>query len=140
MDNRKTQEMEAVAMSDLFGEPIYAYTRRQAVEDGQQVAMNQGAFSEFSQRFFNMPVFCTVGVFAALEESATKRRPIALLWHDLALAAANAIRVLGRGCNVVSFPHKVARLSATTRITVECGATDIDDPRPCLCIMLPEER
>lgn len=53
-------------MEDLFGAPIYTYTRKQAVDDG--VLVNLG---RIAREYYKYPVCVTASVWAEIMEGAT---------------------------------------------------------------------
>lgn len=123
-----------------FGPVIYAYTRSQAVADGEQVEVTKTA-QEAGIRF---PVFLTRSVFdacVAVPPGVTGQDEAGRLWDVLWMArhailrgapGADRIPVTLRVCNNHHAPKRVELIAA-------CGPLDMDDPQPVITIMLPQE-
>jgi hypothetical protein len=87
------------SFSDLFGEPIYAYTRAQALEDGVLVDVSELA----QEAGFRYPVAMTRTAWADCvewsdldsEKQQVCQDPIARLWDVLFMAAYAARRSAG---------------------------------------------
>jgi hypothetical protein len=127
--------------AEPFGPVIYAYTRSQAVADGLQVEVSKVA-EEAGIRF---PVFLTRAVFdnyVAVPPGVTGQDEAGRLW-DVIWLLRFAIRKAQTGQtrlpyalyvrNSDSHPARLVKLVAT------CGPLDIDDPRPAITVMLPDE-
>jgi hypothetical protein len=121
-------------------EIISTYTRAQAVADGMQVEVTKTA-QEAGIRF---PVFLTRTVFeayVAVPEGVTGQDEPGRLWDILWLtrmaikiAPPFAVRV-----PVVLYVRNDNRASRPVRLLAVCSATDIDDARPAITIMRPDE-
>jgi len=121
----------------LFGPVIYAYTRKQALADGQQVQAPEALAKEAG---FNWPVFITCTVFAEAVEIPPGVQGQDLqgrLWDLLWMAALEARRpgpqtgprcftLLVRNDNRRPRPHSYY---------IEAGPADLDDPAPAITIM-----
>ena len=125
----------------LFGPVIYAYTRRQALQDGQQVAIGSIA----REAGFKFPVFMTR---AAWDECVTVPPGMegwqdenGRLWDVLHMTAIAARKADGDTIKVQLFVQKHARRRRPELVELRavCGPTDIDNPAPCICIMQPGE-
>ena len=120
---------------------IYTYTRAQAVLDGFQIEVTKTA-QEAGIRF---PVFITRGVYeqcVAVPPGVTGQDEAGRLW-DLAWMLRHAITRSKPGHSrltvalyVRNSDHQPARL---TKLVAVAGALDIDDPAPCITVMLPSE-
>jgi hypothetical protein len=127
-------------MNDLFGEVIYAYTRKQAVEDGFQVLAPD---TECKAAGIKYPVFINRTVWDKYvvvpkimdgwqDESGR-------LWDILFMFTLAAKRIQG---NTLLFKLFVQNTKAKPReITLKAviGPNDIDNPQPAITIMLPDE-
>jgi hypothetical protein len=119
---------------------ISTYTRAQAVADGMQIEVTKTA-QEAGIRF---PVFLTRTVFdayVAVPEGVTGQDEAGRLWDILwmtriaiKIAPPFAVRV-----PVVLYVRNDNRTSRPVRLVAVCSATDIDDARPAITIMLPDE-
>ena len=135
INNGKTRD-------SLFGEVIYTYTRRQAVEDGYQILLT-GENAELAQDIgWKYPVYFTRGVWDLIEDSAAfEDEPIDLtgiLWDILMMARF--------GKDVTDDLRKfyvTIRINGRPRrclFYVQVGPTDMDEPSPALTIMQEEDR
>ena len=131
---------ETDSMTELFGEPIYSYTRKQALEDGFQVAVDAKTSAEAG---FKFPVFINRTVwekFVVVPEGVEMQDEAGRLWDVLWMLRC-AIR---QGGSEIFFKLHVrnsnrAGMPRATTLKALCGPTDIDDARPAITIMLPEE-
>lgn len=118
---------------------IYAYTRKQAVEDGFQISVPVTG----KEAGIKFPVYLTrlayekcVALPDGYQGCQDER---GRLWDVLWMLRC-AIRSSDRG-DRMEFKLHVRNGTALELLTLkaECGPTDIDDPRPAITIMLPEE-
>lgn len=120
---------------------IYSYTRKQALEDGEQVDANTGELAEISRQHCKYPVYMTRTVHDLIEQAVSDpkhcndRRGV---WHDILWMTRH-----GQALDEATRQFKVI-ITGTghTRIhtlIAQCGPLDFDDPRPCVTIMHPEE-
>jgi hypothetical protein len=123
---------------------ISVYTRKQAVEDGQQFRVDAMA----NEAGLIFPVFITAAVwsrFVSVPEDVEGQDEDGRLWdilHMLRYAIESSrpgqqqitvrvyVRVYVRNTNRAARPVTLKAL---------CGPLDIDDPQPAITIMLPEE-
>ena len=123
-----------------FGEVIYAYTRSQAVADGEQVEASKLA-AEAGIRF---PVFLTRGVFdqfVAVPEGVEGQDETGRIW-DILNALRFAIHLSRAGADRLPFALYVRNDNQRARLiklVATCGALDMDDPQPAITVMLPDE-
>jgi hypothetical protein len=124
----------------IFGEVIYAYTRKQAIADGVQVDVSSVA-TEAGIRF---PVFLTRSVFDAyvtVPPNVSGQDEAGRLW-DVVWMLRFAIRKAAQGHSRLPFALYVRndnRAPRLVKLIATCGALDIDDPQPAITIMLPGE-
>jgi hypothetical protein len=124
----------------LFGEVIYAYTRKQAIADGFQVEVSKTA-QEAGIRF---PVFITRTAFDAyvtVPPNVSGQDEAGRLW-DVVWMLRFAIRKAAQGHTRLPFALYVRndnRAPRLVKLIATCGALDIDDPQPAVTIMLPGE-
>ena len=127
---------------DLFAgaEVLYSYTRKQALEDGEQVDVSVTA-AEVGIRF---PVFLTRAVwekYVRVPEGVKCQDERGRLWDIVWLLRCAARQTSG--------PHMLFKLHVRNdnrrgtpppvTLKAECGPLDIDDPLPAITVMLPEE-
>jgi hypothetical protein len=114
------------------------YSRKDAIADGGQVEVTRLA----SKAGFRCPIFLTQGVYsqcvavpegAVTDEDKTER----LLNLLIALRAA----IFANGTEQVTFDLSVCEggEGRAVNLIAVCGPLDIDDPKPALTIMLPED-
>ena len=116
---------------EIFGEPIYSYSRAQALADGVLVDVSARARCHS----IKYPTACTHGVLALIE---TIKDPHPTLWHVQVLGRTDAVLVAmlaairqARGTDRVTFEALGASLWA------QCGPGDTD--APVITIMLEGE-
>jgi hypothetical protein len=128
------------ATTELFGEVIYAYTRSQAVADGEQVEVTSTA-AEAGIRF---PVFLTRTVFDAyvsVPPGVQGQDERGRLWDVLSMLRF-AILKSRPGQDRLSFALYVRNDNLRPRLVkllAACGPLDIDEPQPTITVMLPLE-
>ena len=127
-------------LTDLFGPPIYTYTRKQALADGLQVDVTTTA-QEAGIRF---PLFITRAVFdnyVAVPPGVTGQDEAGRLW-DLVWMTRFAIIRSRPGVDrlpVALYVRNDNHRSRLVKLVAVCGALDIDDPAPAITLMLPDE-
>jgi hypothetical protein len=126
--------------ADIFGPVLYTYSRSQAVADGLQVEVSKVA-EEAGIRF---PVFLTRAVydsFVRVPPGVTGQDEAGRLW-DIVWMLRFAIRKAQPGQARLPFALYVRNANKASRLiklVAMCGALDIDDPKPAITIMLPDE-
>ena len=119
---------------------IYAYTRKQAVEDGEQVDVSATA-AEAGIRF---PVFLTRRVFDAyvtVPPNVSCQDEAGRLW-DLVSMLRFAIKRCGSDGDRIAYSLYVRndnRRPRLVKLVASCGPLDLDAPEPAITIMLPDE-
>jgi Family of unknown function (DUF6573) len=125
-----------------FGEVIYTYTRKQALADGVQVDITKTA----KEAGIRLPTFITRTVFDAFVTvppdvscQDEQGRP----WDIVSMLRFAIIRSKsGGGCNRVSFELYVRndnRAPKLVKLVATCGPLNMDDPKPAITIMMPDE-
>lgn len=121
-------------------ELIAAYTRTQAIEDGEQVDVSTVA-REAGIRF---PVFLTRAVYdryVTVPADAVGQDEAGRLW-DIAWMLRHAILQSPSGADRISVSLRVQndnRRPKLVQLTAVCGPVDLDDSQPAITVMLPEE-
>jgi hypothetical protein len=124
-----------------FGEVIYAYTRKQAIEDGGQVAVPVETSQEAGLKF---PVFITREAwnkYVLVPEGVIAQDESGRLF-DLLWMLRFAIQRCHQDGNTLLFQLYVRNDNTKARlVTLKCmvGPVDVDDPRPALSIMMKDE-
>lgn len=123
-----------------FGDIIYSYTRAQALADGVQVDVSTTA-AEAGIRF---PVFLTRTAFDAYVTVPPKvegQDEAERLW-DIVWLLRFAIQRSRPGSDrlpVALYVRNDNRAPRLVKLIAMCGPLDIDDPRPAITVMMPDE-
>jgi hypothetical protein len=123
-----------------FGPVIYAYTRSQAVADGEQVEVTKTA----QEAGIKFPMFLTRAVFdnyVAVPEGVTGQDEAGRLW-DLIWMTRHAIQRSRPGVARLPVALYVRNDDGTARLVkliAVCGPRDLDDPQPAITLMMPGE-
>jgi hypothetical protein len=127
-------------LTDLFGPPIYTYTRKQAIADGFQVDVTSTA-QEAGIRF---PFFITRAVwdnYVAVPPGVTGQDEAGRLW-DVVWMTRFAIIRSRPGVDrlpVALYVRNDDIRSRLVKLVAVCGPLDVDDPQPSITVMLPDE-
>ena len=125
---------------------VYSYTRSQAIADGLQIEVTKTA----AEAGICFPVFITRGVYDQYVavpvdgrgQPLTGQDEAGRLWDVVWMLRFAIIRSKPGDSRMIfalyvrnsdSHPARLVKLIATA------GAVDIDDPRPAITVMLPEE-
>jgi hypothetical protein len=129
-------------VQEVFGEVIYAYTRKQAIADGYQVLLS-GDYAGLARDIgWKYPVYLTRGVWDLAERAAASETDE----NDLSGVLWDILMVARFGDKITEDTRKFyVTLNTVGRhhrhlFYVQVGPTDIDDPAPSITIMLPEDR
>jgi len=123
-----------------FGPVIYAYTRAQAIADGVQVDVTKTA----KEAGISFPVFLTRAVFdayVAVPEGVTGQDEAGRLW-DLVWMLRFAILRSRNGQDrvpVALYVRNDNHRAKLVKLIAQCGAMDINDPKPAITLLLPDE-
>ena len=127
---------------EIFGEVIYAYTRKQAIADGYQVLLT-GDYAGLARDIgWKYPVYLTRGVWDLAEQAAASETDE----NDLSGVLWDILMVARFGEEITDDTRKFyVTLKTVGRhrrhlFYVQVGPTDIDDPAPAITIMMPEDR
>jgi hypothetical protein len=124
---------------EIFGPPVFIYSRRQAIEDGEQIDVSRVA----AEAGIKFPVFLTRAVFHRYVEvpaGVTGQDEQGRLW-DVVWMLRCAIHA-GNGGALIHYQLQVRnnnRAPKLVTLKAQCGPKDFDDPQPAITIMLPEE-
>jgi hypothetical protein len=127
-------------MKEIFGEPIYTYTRKQAVEDGFQVPIPNQTSREAG---INFPVYLTREVWDAyvtVPDGVACQDEAGRLWDILWMTRFAIAR--SQGGMIVRVQLNVRndnRRAKLVELKAECGPLDVDDAQPAITIMLPDQ-
>jgi len=134
----------------IFGDPrseiIFAYTRKQAVEDGVQVDVTATA----QEAGIALPVFLTRAVFEqfVIDSSGSHQWPVRLApgrsraplgYCRMLLFAILRSRPGVERIPVALYVRNDNRAARLIKLVATCGPVDMHDPRPGITVMMPEE-
>jgi len=126
----------------IFGDVIYTYTRKNAIEDGFQMLLTGDHAQLAKEAGWKYPVYLTSGVWDLVEKAVAStdhcNDMAGVLWDILFIARfgkdiskdTRAFTVIITGCG-----QKDNHL-----LYLQVGPTDINDPEPVITIMLEEDR
>lgn len=116
-------------------EPIYSYTRKQAVEDGEQVLLDSQLTKEAA---FNYPVYITDSVYVVIEQAINefKKDFTGIVW-DILSVLHTIIKSSKDDSTTIEFSVFIG--DKDYKLFAQIGATDIDDPQPAITIMRQED-
>jgi hypothetical protein len=125
---------------EIFGPVIYSYTRKQALEDGEQIDVSTTA----REAGIKFPVFLTRAVFEAyvrVPEGVTCQDEAGRLWDVVWMLRYGILRNPPGESQTLLFKLNVRNRGGTRLITLRAsvGAMDIDDPAPAILVSLPDE-
>ena len=119
---------------------IYAYTRKQAVEDGEQVDVSATA----SEAGIRIPVFLTRRAYhnyVTVPPEAIGQDEAGRLW-DIVWMLRLAIKCFDSTDDRIKFAHYCkndSRHALMVELIATCGPLDMDTPQPAITIMMPGE-
>jgi len=114
-----------------FGEVVYAYTRKQAIEDGTLVDLSA---LEITRQHWKLPCACSSSVWGIIEDAIAKGFDLAGILHDLFCLTKAKIPPQSR-TDRLYFKATVA--NRTYDFILHCGPAD--DCAPVLTLMLPSD-
>lgn len=119
---------------------IYAYTRAEALADGEQVDVSITA-AEAGIRF---PVFLTRAVFdtyVTVPPNAVGQDEAGRLW-DIVWMLRDAIQRSRKTADQISvylYVRNDNKAPKLIKLAAVCGPLDMDNPKPAVTVMLPTE-
>jgi hypothetical protein len=118
---------------------IYAYTRKQAIEDGEQVDVSTTA----AEAGIRLPVFLTRRVFdsyVTVPPNVTGQDEAGRLW-DVVWMLRFAIRKRPGQARLpfALYVRNDNRRLRLVKLVAVCGAHDLDSPEPAITVMMPDE-
>lgn len=128
-------------MTNEQWEVIHTYTRKQAIADGMQFKF-VGEFETLAQQHYKHPVYMTSSVYEIVKKAVDNKKhcnDYLGVFHDILWMS----RVYKRPINDSTVQFRVKIVGAGRKSLFDfyavCGATDIDDPTPCITIMSSED-
>lgn len=123
----------------IYGDAVYTYTRKQALEDGIQVS----AGPMTKEAGIKCPVYINRSVwsqYVKVPDGVTCQDEQGRLW-DIIWMLSIAMRGPHKGKDTMQFVVLVrnGKKEKPIKLKAVIGATDIDNPAPAITIMLPDE-
>ena len=116
-----------------FGDVIYSYTRKQAIDDGVLVDLSD---NEVTRQHWKYPVACTDTVWSSIEAAISQSgHDLNGILHDVYSMAKLAARRAREGERDVLFTVLIAGARRQLKLNIGPG----DTPAPVLTLMLPGE-
>lgn len=129
-----------MSTSEIFGEPIYSYTRTQAIEDGVLVDMMQGELLGVCRQHYKHPVAVTAAVFELMERAADNPRThndLTGILHDMLWLSRRVHRQLSP--SAVAFTVRINGAGRKQNHDFKLVVGPGDAGEPVITIMLPHE-
>jgi hypothetical protein len=121
-----------MSCENVFGEMIYSYSRKQAIEDGVLVDLSH---SIVIRQHWKYPFACTDSVYSVIEQAlAQEGQDLNGILHDISVMAKRAVP-RGQDCMIVRFEVIIAEAKRALKLHVGPG----DNAEPVLTLMLPHE-
>ncbi|MEM9215661.1 MAG: DUF6573 family protein [Cyanobacteria bacterium P01_F01_bin.150] len=138
------------SLLELYGSVIDAHTRKEAIEDGEQVCLSDKCPE--GCEMYRYPVYATRAVWALIEEAIADEelgQDLVGVVHDLMWMSRQQLK--NSSCSSFRFQCIVngAERSPDSvmdggnhlyTFVLSCGSFDIDDSHPVLTLMFPEEQ
>ena len=126
--------------SEYFGEPVYTYSRQQAIDDGVLVDGMAGDLDEISRQHFKYPIAMTATVFGLMQQAVEQQGcDYKGVWHDILWMAKKGVTIkLSESC--VLFEVAICTEKEKPMIhTLKCHLGPGDKGEPVITIMLKNE-
>ncbi len=139
--NTDTKKEHGIAPDDGW-DTIHAYTRAQALADGQQIEVNRELANEAGLR---VPVFLTDTVYntyVKVPDGVTAQDEPGRLWDILWMTRFAILKAHNKNTNRLPVALYVRNSNdgpTLVKLAAMCGPLDIDKSEPAITIMLPEE-
>ncbi len=116
-----------------FGEVVYSYTRKQAIEDGVLVDLSG---IETIKAHWKYPFACSAMVWEIVESALQKDgQDLNGICHDISWMALIAVRTGRQDAGQIHFKVIIAGTKHALKLHIGPG----DTPAPVLTLMLPNE-
>ena len=121
-----------MSCENTFGETVYSYSRKQAIEDGVLVDLSQ---IDSIKQHWKYPFACTEVVWLIIEKALEQPgHDVSGICHDICTMAKLALKNDGFAEQVF---FSVIIGAQTNKLKLHCGPGDT--PAPVLTLMLPYE-
>ena len=152
MLNSYFRPTNSTTMDDLISQehqdklvPIFVYTRSDAISDGEQMLLT-GKLAQICRDVgYKYPMYLTRSVVSLIEAGIAVSNCVSWegIVHDLAWMSLKAkveweVDYVKFNCYMIT--ADVPEEGELMEFYVQVGATDIDDPEPCLTMMTPGDR
>ncbi len=115
-----------------FGEPVFSYTRAQAIQDGVLADLTP---VESMKQHWKFPIACTSAVWSIIEQALKREgQDLCGICHDISTMAKCGFK-REPGSNITYFKVFIAGGEHTLKLNIGPG----DTPEPVLTLMLPNE-
>lgn len=135
-----------MTMEELFGEPIYTYTREQAFDDGVLVDLSE---ADAAKGCYKWPIACTRAVwdrYIDWEDEDTERQGVSQDFngrlHDIMWMSRHGIVERPHPSTVLFELRVIPRHGSSKqpqKVRLKLVVHPGDTPAPVITIMLPEE-
>ena len=135
-ETNESKQPQAESLSEIFGDLIFQYTRRQAIEDGVLVDVSEMA----REAGFKYPFAMTTEVWSLIEnipERYSYEDVQGRLW-DVLMMARHAIAKAKPGANEIFF-DLILHQADSNRLKLKIHIGPGDDYTPVLTLMLPNQ-
>jgi hypothetical protein len=134
---------EIIAHRREQAEVVYAYTRKEAIEEGEQVLVEGELAGIARGAGYKYPMYMTRAVFELIERAVNNKKchnDWSGVFSDVMITSRYCSRAIGLSCR--QFICIITGTGRTKKHTfyMEVGAMDIDDPTPVMTLMLPIDR
>lgn len=127
-------------MTEIFGEVISTYTRRQAIEDGVLVDLMQDKMTEVARSHYKYPIAATIEVFSIMAKAVANKKHLndfAGILHDMLWMSRTFRKQISETTVIFRVTIKGAGRRSLYDFKMVCGPDD--DGSPCMTIMLPDQ-
>jgi hypothetical protein len=129
--------------NDVFGDVIYSYSRKQALDDGILVDLNQ--YIPVDESGYKYPAACTAAVHSLIQRAVDFKDWCndyqGVVWDILWMSRAHQIKTWETGALfkviIVTGEHGTDSDANTHTLKIEVGPGD--NAEPALTIMMPDE-
>lgn len=128
----RTERQNPMATNSTFGDLVYSYTRKDAINDG--VLVNLSKFP-VTRAYWSRNLCCTAIVWAIIEEANKTGSDLDGVLHDIYWIAKTAISRGNREDDSASFRVAIGNRDFDLRLHIGPG----DHAEPVLTLMLPHE-
>lgn len=130
-------------IQDVFGEPIYTYSRTMAIEDGIQTLLKNKYASMAKEAGWKHPVYLTSNVMTLIKKAITNKKYLndfeGVLWDILWMGTHGPGRMIDESTKEYKVIITGTGKKKYHTLYAQCGPVDYDNPDPAITIMLSED-